>query len=197
IVFKKQKEANYLMSWMAQADMRKNGHIHFSGQESAGVLYKQEFWDAYCIGYKETFWNDSAEPMAVRLTFAAGIIRNNIGATFKQSWHVTDLGALVTMGIPKAATPKEKEEESTGGKLNGIFFTDLEGNTIEEMESSQKVILVIESQSKEGHNLEIGLENEKYNFKYKGTELIDGKIQNYTIQSARDQLELEVIRKEN
>ncbi|MTI31899.1 type VI secretion system tube protein TssD [Xanthovirga aplysinae] len=95
VIFKKQEKANYLMNWMTQSDMRKNGSIIFNGPKDKGVVHEHKFWDAYCIAYEETYRYDSSHPMVVQLSFAAGIILNKKqGILFKQSWHLTDLGTL-------------------------------------------------------------------------------------------------------
>ncbi|MTI29607.1 type VI secretion system tube protein TssD [Xanthovirga aplysinae] len=189
VVFEKQEQANYLLNWMAQADMRKNGHISFSGQESEGVLYKQEFWDAYCIGYKETFWNDSSEPMAVRLTFAAGIIRNNKGTIFKQSWHLTDIGSM--------SEEVQQEEEQQEGQVLSAMITDLEGMEKEKLVPDENVLLILETEYLTGKTINVDLnEEENVSFKYQGTLLADDVIRGYTVKGERDEIQLEVVGKE-
>ncbi|MTI30420.1 type VI secretion system tube protein TssD [Xanthovirga aplysinae] len=188
VVFEKREQANYLMNWMTQADMRKNGHISFSGQENEGVLYKQEFWDAYCINYKETFWHDSTEPMVVRLSFAAGIIRNNKGTTFKQSWHITDIGAL-------GAEEEPVNEEENSGSITGLHLIDLNEEPVVELKVGEKVKLIVESQGMTGETTNIELTDETFDFKYLG-KVLKGQIADYQVKSERDELELEVVAKE-
>ncbi|MTI31958.1 type VI secretion system tube protein TssD [Xanthovirga aplysinae] len=190
VAFEKQENVNYLMNWMTQANMRKNGKIRFYTPDGMGRLYEQEFWDAYCITYKETFWADSPEPMTIRLSFAAGIIRNSKGALFQQTWKISDIGAMAEQSQPE-------EEEEKEGQVKSVAITDLEGVDKEKLKAGEQVLLVVETKDLAGKTININLsQEENVSFKYQGNLIADDVLRDYAVQSEKDEIELEVVERE-
>lgn len=91
--------------------------------------------------------------------------------------------------------PKEKTQQLSNDKPEVIakYYTDLEGNRIEETIIGEEVYLVLETKNMIGKTVDIDLSDNTKDFEYEGQVLEDDILANLTINGNIQQEKLKVI----
>ncbi|MBL4560884.1 MAG: hypothetical protein JKX79_07845 [Labilibaculum sp.] len=182
----------HLYAWGASNYQMKHVKLVFSQITKATRSRTIELYDTLCIGHHDYFSNGSKDPMRSVLKLSPAIIMQDGKIMFEKNWKVTDLSRQNVEPTPLPVTREDDEPQ-----LVRYFITDVSGNELEEYEAGDKIVLQIETENRIGDMLCVNLNDKTHDFKYNGMILENDTIQNYTINSNLEQIELEVIDQQN
>ncbi len=176
-----------LFGWAASKFAMKQVKIVMSHPSEYDRPRTIELYDTLCVGYDCYFDADNNTPMITRLTLSPAIVTENGELIMEQSWKVTDLNA----GSVEATTIQDNSPS-----IVDSYFTDTQGNNIENYEIGDIIKLVIRSENMLGNPVTVNLEDKDADFEYNGERLPEDTLSDYIIQSNTEQIELTVIEQE-
>ncbi|GIZ16030.1 hypothetical protein [Capnocytophaga catalasegens] len=89
---------------------------------------------------------------------------------------------------------QKKKQTDTEPEVIAKYYTDLEGNKIEEATIGQELYLVLETKNMIGRTVDIDLSNNERDFEYKGQVLKDDILGNLTINEDIQQEKLKIVK---
>jgi len=175
---------------VSHCDMR-NFKIIFTPVKIGAPSRIIELYDTYCISYREFFNDESAEPLYTRVSFSPGITAWNGEKKIEKWWKRSEVNnnAGPSNAINYNQLIKERQTEEKPSIME-CFYTNLEGQNIEQI-APGKVILNITTQNCTGKLVDIDLNNDHYDFYYKGVLAKDDILNDIKVTGESMQLELE------
>ena len=179
----------HLYAWGASKFDMKYVKLVFTPVTLATKSRTIELYDTLCVAHHDYFHSEGKDPMVSVLRLSPAIIVQDGRTLVKKNWKVSDLSRqnVEATAVPVASEPK----------LINYFITDVSGNELEEYNTGDTIILQIETENRIGDAVTISLEDKTHDFKYNGKILENDTIQNYTINSNLEQIELEVTDQQN
>lgn len=104
---------NELIVWAMAPHVTKDGSITFFNRDYSDSLKTLEFYNAFCINYKEIFNADGSQPMKTELTISSHRISIQ-GAELQQNWAGFESGQTAT------TTTSPQHEESEEGEISSF-----------------------------------------------------------------------------
>ena len=136
-----------------------NGYVRFYKRDGHSKLMDYEFFDTYIVNLETEFTASGLYPMTDIVIFSPGILR--IGdMVFQKHWKVTDLASK--------DLPTQPLEPKKNPSIEDYYITDSDGNRIESATAGQMITLNIKTQDMIGEIMEIDLNDQEVDFKYKG-----------------------------
>lgn len=112
-----------LANWMTSKSQMQKGVIRFYRDDGIGRFFDLEFYDAYCIKYKEQFNYFEAKQLRTIMTISPGITRVR-DLVMEKIWKVSPLASLGAPPPPKPATVRHfinfKIEDEIGNPLQNV-----------------------------------------------------------------------------
>ncbi|ADV49250.1 hypothetical protein Celal_1952 [Cellulophaga algicola DSM 14237] len=170
--------------WMLNDYQIYDGYIRFFKRDGLSKLFDFEFANCYCVGLREQFSATGHDPLKMELTITPGIQRVR-DVIFEKVWNPSN---------PFAEAPVPEVQEGNP-IIEDLFFTDLDGERIpnNELEFGESVYLVLKSINGVGKTVDIELDDNANDFKYKGGVLPDDVLKNFRITSNTQKIELEIV----
>ncbi|MBC9798280.1 type VI secretion system tube protein TssD [Sinomicrobium weinanense] len=103
--------------WITSNDTMKQGKIVFYGPDGMKEQRKYEFWDCYCVNWKEDFKHNTEEPMGMSMKLMPGIFKTPGGTIAEKPWKISDPFTAYKSYEPEEDEDQEEEETLTGYKL--------------------------------------------------------------------------------
>lgn len=181
IAFETRKDDPFL-EYMVSGTMIKYLKIAIQPAILGGKSRIIELRDVYIINHRDNFDGVNNEPMTTYIELSPASMVQNGQTIFEKYWKVTDLSANVT------PTTKDNSPE-----LIRYYITDLEGNELEKYESSDKILLNLETKNAIGEKLTVKIPDKTYDFKHNGITLQNDTLKDYLINNDLEKVELEVV----
>ncbi|WP_010522588.1 type VI secretion system tube protein TssD [Aquimarina agarivorans] len=179
-----------MLDWTVHNNMQKDGRIVIMGRDNASIDFKLEFANAYATMADYSYNSQSSEPMQYSITITPGILRFNgdNAIIYKNHW-----GDPTAFDKPDYYVRDENEIEPIP---NEGYFTTLSGDKIsdDELEIGTEVYFVLKTQNAVGKYIDLDFADEKNDFKYNGTLLVNDILEDLKITSDTQKVKLQVIR---
>ena len=176
-----------LADWAFAANQTKEIEIHIAPIILGGSTRIIKLFDCHLLNWHNNFSSEGTAPMHEVLHIsAAGVKDTNSSAEYSAYWRTT---------FEHNDTPISYNDLQEEPELTACYFTDIDGNELEEYETGDKVVLNIETENSVGENISINLNDKSHDFKYNGTVLENDTIK-VSIGSDLEKIELEVIAQE-
>ncbi len=171
--------------------LKVDGNITFYQWDFGKVFSKLEFANAHIIHYSEHYDHQSNEAPIIQLTFSPGIQRLNNDTIFEKPWNPNNPFKDVQTPTPTVKEVIKKKEPS----INSMYFADATGNIIpnNELKSGAIINLIVKTSGAIGEIVDINLDDNSNDFKYKGEALTNDILENLTIESDTQKVELEIL----
>lgn len=176
LTFETLEDADELMHWitktngadsMDERSKMEEGKVCFYDHgfdNSPTAIY--EFNDAYLVKYREYFNSRSAQQMLTTIVISPAIQRYH-GVEKIKSWNISHLNPVEELPY------QPMEEVVVHPKIYDLYFEDMDGNRIKELEIGQEVYLVVASENASGKAVNINLGDKDHDFVYQGELLED------------------------
>jgi|GEM_PF-839295 len=106
-----------LVVWAMAPNVTKNGSLTFFNRDFSDSLKTLEFYNAFCINYKEIFNADGSQPMKTELTISSHRITIQ-GAELQQDWVGFNSGQSGESS--GASTTSPQHEDSDTGEISSF-----------------------------------------------------------------------------
>ncbi|WP_338794240.1 type VI secretion system tube protein TssD [Bernardetia sp. MNP-M8] len=186
IIFETTSDQSF-MAWSIATDMTKHVKIVVSPVTATSKSRIIELYDVHCVYFKNNFNAQNGEPMTTLIHLTPAIMIDDGYKVLDHYWKKTDLSA----NAPITTVEPEKQKQ-----LIAAHFEDDNNKKIEQEEiGNQTVYLVLTTKDTVGKPISINIDNDHHYFKYKGSLLEEGVIENLNITADTMRVELETLLK--
>ncbi len=183
LIIETRKDLN-LADWSFAPNQTKQLELHIYPVILGGKTRKLYFYDCHLLHWENHFASSGNRPMSETLHIsAAGVKDSNSTVEYSAYWRETFKEDNI-----EPTTINRKEEE-----ISGIYYTDLNGNKINDPIIGTDVYLVIKSNNVSGQSVDIDLSDKEKDFIYKEQVLENDILENLIINSSTQKEKLTVI----
>ncbi len=183
LMIETRKDLN-LADWSFAPNQKKQLELHIYPVIIGGKTRKLYFYDCHLVGWKNDFSATGSNPMSETLNITcAGVEDSTSQAVYSAYWRET----FKENNVEPTVINREEEE------ISEIYFTDLDGNKINDPEIGTDVYLVIKSDNVSDQTVDIDLSDKEKDFIYKKQILENDILENLIINSSTQKEKLTVI----
>ncbi len=184
LVIEARKDLN-LADWSFASNQTKQLELHIYPVIMGGKTRKLYFYDCHLVGWKNVFSSTGSNPMSETLEITCAGVEDSTSTTeYSAYWRKT----FKQDNVELTAINHEEEE-----KISEIYFTDLNGNKIDDPIIGTDVFLVIKSNNLSGQSVDIDISDKEKDFVYKEQVLENDILENLIINGSTQKEKLTVI----
>ncbi len=173
-----------LADWSFAKDQKKKIELHIYPRTLDTKTRKLYFYDSHLLYWKTHFSATGEQPMTETLHISSGYVKdNNSDGKYLASW-----GKNYTHNTTTTTRNEDKEK-----KITNYYLTNTNNEPIDDYKKNDIIVVNIETLNRIGDSITINLNDVQYDFEYNESLLVNDTLENITINSDLEQIQLKVV----